>query len=396
MTRSRYFTALLISLVLVAASALAAPDISTDESSSDEQRARTYTPFLDGKLSLTGYGDIHYNNIDNTDDVLEIHRFVFGLGYDFSDRVRFRSEVELEHGFTEMYIEYAYVDVDLADWMTLRAGALTLPIGFLNQNHEPTFFYSVERPELYTRIIPTTWMETGFGFHGRIIDGLDYQIYAHSSLNYNDGFMGDTGFSGSSGIRGGRGKLANTEANDFAGSARLQYTGVTGLRVGASGFVGQTAQNDARVGGGLVSLIEADTKYEFEGIEIEGLVAVIFNPDAGAMTTAQRADGNIGATDVIGERMFGYMLEGAYHLFHHVWAEAPVDLVAFARWEDYDTHHAVPSGFAKNAAFDRQTATFGLSFFPVEQVVFKADYSWRDNGAGTASNQFNLGIGYYF
>jgi hypothetical protein len=94
--------------------------------------------------------------------------------------------------------------------------------------------------------------------------------------------------------------------------------------------------------------------------------------------------------------MFGYMVEGAYHIFHHAWPEDPVDLVAFARWEDYDTHHAVPSGFAKNPAFDRQTATFGLSFFPVEQVVFKADYSWRDNGADTANNQFNLGMGYYF
>lgn len=391
--RSRFVPVFAAALTLAFMSpspeAAAKPNVTVSEDAERE-------PANDRKFFATGYGEVHYNNVDNADDTLELHRFVIGFGYDFTDRIRFRSEVELEHGFTEQYVEFAYLDFDLTDWATLRAGAFILPIGTINQYHEPTAFNGVERPEIYNFIIPTTWMEAGFGFHGGIVDGLDYQIYAHSSLNYNDGFMGDSGFDGRRGVREGRTKLSNVEANDFAGSARLQYTGVRGLRVGASGFVGNTAQGDARVDGGLVSLIEADAKYSFEGIDVEGLVAVIFNPEAGAMTTAQRADGNIGATDTIGSRMFGFMFEGAYHLFHHAWPDAPVDLVAFARWESYDTQSAVPSGFAGDPANDRNTYTFGLTFLPVDQVAFKVDYSVRDNGSNTGNNQFNAGVGYYF
>lgn len=396
--KSFFFLIGLLTFSLYLRDVFAQPQINIDENDPYQARQNLKSaPISESQnVFIMGYGDIHYNNVDNANDTLELHRFVFGLGYDFNDRIRFRSEVEFEHGFTEMYIEYAYVDFDLTDWATLRVGALLLPIGTLNQLHEPPFYYSVERPEIYSRIIPTTWMETGFGFHGQIAEGLTYQIYGHSSLNFNDGFQTSSGFSGSSGLRGGRAKLANTEMNNFAGSARLQYTGVKGLRLGTSGFFGFTSQGDARVNRGEVALLEADAKYTFEGIEIEGLVAVVFNPDAGSMTTAQRADGNIGATDVIGKRMFGYMIEGAYHVFHHVWPEAPVDLVAFARWEAFDTHHAVPGGFAKNPAFDRQTATFGVSFMPIPQVALKADYQWKDNGANTANNQFNLGLGYYF
>lgn len=348
------------------------------------------------KLFFTSYGEIHYNNVDNTNDTLEIHRFTLGVGYDFSDKIRLRSEFEFEHGFTEPYMEFAYIDFEISRKATLRIGSLLLPIGTLNQFHEPVFFYSVERPEIYARIIPTSWAEVGLGFHGEILDGLTYQIYGHSSLNYNDGFTTASGFSGSNGLRGGRSKGSEMEANNFAGSARLQYTGVSGLRLGTSGFFGFTSQGDARVNRGMVSLIETDAKYEFEGIELEGLIAVVFNPEAGAMTTAQRTDGKIGATDVIGKRMLGYMFEAAYHVFHHAWQDAPVDLVAFARYEDYDTQDAVPGGFVKNAANHRQVVTGGLSFSPVNGVVIKGDFSWRDNDAGTAVNQFNLGLGYSF
>lgn len=378
----------LLSLCLpLIASAAPRVTVAEDAAPAEEQRR---------KLSVFGYGEFHYNNIDNANDALELHRFVLGFGYDFTDRIRFRSEVEMEHGFTEQYIEYAYVDWDLTDWATLRVGGVLLPIGTLNQEHEPPLFNGVERPEIYNAIIPTTWMEAGLGFHGRITDGLNYQIYGHTSPNFNDGFMGDSGFNGRSGIRPGRAKLSNVAANDFGGSARMQYTGVEGLRVGTSAFLGNTAQGDARVDGGLVTLLEADAGYSFQGVDLEGLVAVIFNPEAGAMTTAQRADGNIGATDTIGSRMFGFMLEGAYHVFHHAWRDAPVDLIAFARWESYDTQHAVPSGFAATATNDRDTYTFGLTFLPIDQVAFKVDYSVRDNGANTGNNQFNAGMGYYF
>ena len=348
------------------------------------------------KFFITGYGELHYNNIQDSNDKLELHRFVVGFNYDFTDRIRLRSEVEFEHGFSEQYIEFAYLDFDIVRWANLRVGSILMPIGYLNQNHEPTAYYSVERPDVYVRIIPTTWMEGGGGFWGEIVDGLNYQIYVHSSLNFKDGFKDDEGFSGKSGIRGGRGKVSDLTMNDIAGSARLQYTGLKAARFGFSAWMGNTAQGDARVQGGLVTLLEADAKFFFQGLELEGLVAVIFNPEAGDMTNALRADGNISATDVIGKRMFGFMIEGAYHVFHHAWKDAPVDLVVFVRYEKFDTQNQVPSGFAKNPAYDRQNVTFGLAFYPIDNIVFKADYAVKSNDAGTGNNQFNLGVGYYF
>ena len=357
----------------------------------------TETDAKEHKVSFFGYGEIHYNNNEGGDDEVDFHRFVIGLGYDFSDRIRLRSEFELEHAGAEVELEYAYIDFDITQRFGLRAGSILLPVGPLNQNHEPTTFYSVERAEIYKFIIPTSWMEGGFGFYSEPIDGLSVQAYATTSLNYKEGAASDElGFSGEEGIRGGRQKVVEAQANDFAGSARVQYTGIKGLRLGTSAFIGQTSQDDPRVDKGLVTLVEADSKYSFEGIELEGVAAVIFNPEAAAMTNAQRADGNIDVTDVIGKRMYGFMLEGAYHVFHHIWKDAPVDLVAFTRFEKYDTNNQVGAGFVADPSRDRQTITFGASFMPVETVAIKADYSIRDNGTNTANNQWNLGVAYNF
>lgn len=393
------FIAIFINLLMFSSMANAQPKLNIDTDQNDpnlQMFGPRYNQPSEQKFFVMGYGDIHYNNISNSNDTLEVHRFVLGIGYDFTDKIRMRGEIEFEHGFTEQYIEYVYLDFDIIPQINFRIGSLLMPIGTLNQVHEPTFFYSVERPDIYSRIIPTTWMEGGLGFYGEIFEGLTYQLYAHTSLDYNQGFSGDTGFSGSSGIRGGRGKVSNVTANDFAGSARVQYTGIEGLRVGISGFMGNTGQGDTRISGGLITLLEADARLEIQGFEFSGLVATIFNPDAGEMTVAQRNDGNIAATDVIGERMFGWMFEGAYHMFHHSWEDAPVDWVVFARYEAFDTHHAVPTGYTKNQAYDRNNWTFGTAFYPHNQIVFKFDYTIKDNGANTGNNQWNLGVGYYF
>lgn len=390
---------ILLGLPVVAglpALAVAQPKIEVEEGSALEHAGFSRRLPAEQHFFLFGYGEFHYNNNDNANDTIDLHRFVLGTGYDFSDRIRLRSEVEFEHGFNEPYIEYAYVDFDIASFVNLRVGSILLPIGYLNQNHEPASFYSVERPELYVRIMPTSWMEGGLGFFGEILDGLTYQIYGHSSLDFNDGFGGDTGFSEGNGLRGGRGKVAEVNGNDLAGSARLQYTGVKGLRLGTSAFIGKTAQGDPRVSGGLVTLLEGDAKYAGFGFELEGVVAVVFNPDAGEMTTAQRTDGNIGAADVIGSRMFGYSFEGAYHLFHHLWKDAPADLIAFVRWEDFDTHNAVPGGFTRDPAQHRQNIVTGLAFKPLDNVALKLDYVLRDNDLGTANNSFNAALAYQF
>ena len=139
-------------------------------------------------------------------------------------------------------------------------------MGVINQHHEPPLFYSVERPELYRVIIPTSWQEGGAGFYGKLPAGFDYELYALSSLNA-------AGFRGSSGVRRGRGHVGESPAQDFAGSARVQYKGVPGLRIGSSAFLGRTGQGTAGIGDALLTMIEGDAKYSLEGIDLEGTLA---------------------------------------------------------------------------------------------------------------------------
>ena len=119
------------------------------------------------ETSLGGYGELHYNQVDNGDNQLDFHRFVLYVGHEFNQRVRFHSELELEHAFSatgkpgEVELEQAYIEYDLNDRTVVRGGAMPVPVGILNETHEPATFYGVERNPVEKHIIPATWWEGG-------------------------------------------------------------------------------------------------------------------------------------------------------------------------------------------------------------------------------------------
>jgi hypothetical protein len=342
-----------------------------------------------GKLHFFGYGELHYNGrIGPADNEIDFHRLVLGVGYDFTDWLKFRSEVDFEHGFKEPELEFAYLDFLIREWFNVRIGSLLVPAGVINQHHEPPLFYSVERPEFYRVIIPTTWQEGGILFHGKLPAGFEYEVGALSMLDAS-------GFTGSNGFRGGRGRVGEQIARDFGGAGRLQYKGVPGLRIGTSFLLGNTGQGDAGIGGGFLTLIEADAKYSFQGIDLDGAFAWTRLSDAGNINTVLvAADPTF--TNFVGSQMLGWYLEGAYHLFHHLWPETKHDLVVFGRYEDFNTQHRMPAGFAANPANDRNTVTAGISYLPIPQVAIKADYMFNWNQANAGVDQFNLGVGFYY
>ena len=347
-----------------------------------------------GRFHLFGYGELHYNNeIGSAKDLIDFHRMVLGVGYDFTDRIKFRSELDFEHAFKDPELEFAYLDFLYRPWLNARVGSILTPMGVINQHHEPPLFYSVERPEVYRVIIPTTWQEGGAGIHGKFDSGLDYELYGLSSLNA-------TGFSGNNGFRGGRGRVGSEPARDFAGALRIQYKGFPGLRVGSSAFVGNTGQGNATIGGSLLTMVEGDAKYSLEGIDIEGIVAFTNLSNAGSVNAGINdtlaAGSKLTASKFVAKQMFGWYLEGAYHLFHHLMPQTKHDLVVFARYEDFNTQRKMPSGFAGDPANDRRTITTGISYLPIPQVALKADYMINRNGAGSAKDQFNLGVGFYY
>jgi len=206
-------------------------------------------------LSIGGYGEANYSHkVSDTDaesDRADFLRFVLYTGYKFSDRWILNAEIEFEHATTEstvtgsegsVSVEQAYLDYLHAPSINARAGLVLLPLGFLNEIHEPVFFHGNNRPEVERLIIPSTWRELGIGVFGSIADDLAYRAYLTTSLNAK-GFDED-------GIRDGRQAGSEALAEDGAGSASLDYTPhqVPGLLVGASAFVGNTGQDQSFAG----------------------------------------------------------------------------------------------------------------------------------------------------
>ena len=132
------------------------------------------------RTNLSGYMDFHFNKPEFEDGRLDFHRFVLLVTHSFSPRIRFVGELELEHAFVEgleeageLELEQAYVDFLLvAIASTCAPGMMLMPIGIINERHEPPIYYGVERPFVDTVIVPTTWFETGAGVHGEIGRGL--------------------------------------------------------------------------------------------------------------------------------------------------------------------------------------------------------------------------------
>ena len=156
---------------------------------------------------ISGYMDFHFNKGEAEDGVLDFHRFVLIVNHSFSPRIRFVAELELEHAFVEgleergeLELEQAYVDFLMARSFNVRAGMLLVPMGIINERHEPPVFQGVERPFVDTVIIPSTWFENGAGVFGEVGRGFRYRAYVMAPLNALE--LADEG------IRNGRTRLA--------------------------------------------------------------------------------------------------------------------------------------------------------------------------------------------
>jgi len=217
------------------------------------------------KFHFGSYGEMHYNNTDDKTQ-LDLHRFVLEFGYDFTDKVRFYSELEIEHAFVEggddapgeVELEQAYIEFDLNDWASARGGLFLLPVGILNQTHEPTTFFGVERNKVETNIIPTTWWEGGAALLGDFGEGYHYEAALTTGL--------DVPSSGSNAFlpRKGRQKGGKAKASDPAVTAQLAWRGYPGLELAGS----LQYQNDVTQGAEGVSAVLAETLDEFGGFSL--------------------------------------------------------------------------------------------------------------------------------
>ena len=346
------------------------------------------------RIHFHGYGELHFNIPEGSGmpdpsnpAQADLHRMVWGMSVQLTDRISIHTEVDFEHAATEIELEYAYVDFMVNPWATIRGGSVLMPIGNLNEYHEPPNFYSVERPYLQRNLIPTTWQEAGAGVVGEWA-GVRYRMYVTSGLDAS-------GFTASSGIRDGRGHVAEQPSSGLAYAGRVEYVGIAGITAGASAFLQpQANQHD----GGTpdvdtgVQLVEGDLRIRKGGFDLQGTVVQTRIKNAGDLSAA------IG--QAIGKIQFGWNAEVAFHLLNAISPDSEQDLVPFVRYERFDTQAQMPSGFAANPANNRKVLTFGLSYLPIPQVAIKVDHeSWTAGtlaGGDDHGHRTNVGLAWMF
>jgi hypothetical protein len=348
-------------------------------------------------LSIGGYGEASYqanvgdkkDNVDNAD----LERIVLYTGYKFTDNILFNSEIEFEHATTgegseekgEVSVEFAALDFFIDPIANIRAGLVLVPMGFINQIHEPPFFYGNNRPEVERQIIPSTWSEVGVGLFGQITPELTYTTYVVNGLNAAE-------FS-SNGIREGRGGGSQAKAENFAYVGRMDYTpeAVPGLLVGGSAYVGNAGQNQRFAGENpdvFVQLYEAHAQWKYRGLEWRALGSWGHINNADLLSTEKG--------ETVGSSNYGWYTEVGYDIMPHLIQDTAQYLAPFFRYEQYDTIAETPTGFLDDENKDRRIYQFGLQYKPIPNVVIKADYRNFSAKKGSVPDDFNLGLGFIF
>lgn len=323
--------------------------------------------------TVGGYGELHYNNLSNGqgDEIkmLDFHRFVLFVNHEFNDHIRLFTELEIEHAFVEdtadgsnggaVELEQAYVQFDLGEYTKANAGLFLIPVGILNETHEPPTFYGVERNPVEKNIIPTTWWEGGAMLSGNNASGFSYDIALTSGL------------SGGTDIRGGRQKVSKAKANNLAATGRIKYTGISGLTLSLTGQYQDDMTQDSSDDIGSATMVETHARWNIANLTFTALYA---NWDIDVKDTAAQEDKDKDTQN-------GGYLEASYK-FTPAWG-------VFVRQNQWDNGG---EGDTKETQTD-----VGVNYWPHENVVIKADYqAQNDNDNGYGYDGFNLGIGYQF
>ncbi len=317
--------------------------------------------------SIGGYGELHYNNLSNglgTDiKELDLHRFVVFINHEFNDRIRLFTEFEIEHAIAgegqvgEIEVEQAYIQFDITDNTNVNAGVFLMPVGIINESHEPPTFYGVERNPVEKDIIPATWWEGGAMLSGHYDSGLSYDLALTSGLNVDPTAVK---------IRDGRQKTGKADASNLAVTARIKYTGVSGLELAGTVQRQDDITQDSSDNVEGATLLETHARWNIADFTLTGLYA------------RWDIDG-IGASSTEKDIQDGGYVEASY--------KVNPKFGIFVRQNEWD------NGGAGDTA--KSQTDVGFNYWPHEDVVLKADYQAQNDIAGNFDG-FNLGIGYQF
>jgi len=350
------------------------------------------------RLSFHGYGELHFHTPKGTTypdpeapAEADVHRMIWGISYDINDWITLHTEIDFEQEVKKLELQFMYLDFFINPAINVRIGSLLMPVGPLNEFHEPPLFYSVSRPYVQRHIIPTTWQEGGIGIFGAPVAGFNYRAYIVSSLDARK-------FDSTSGIREGRGGVSEAESDDLAIILRGEYTPASGIDIGLSFYDGG-ADASKKVGGDArVQILEWDVRVRMEGFDLQWVSVLIDIDDAAIINAAHvNEEGDaapLTGSNSVGSQLTGVTLEVAYHLAFMTRTEW--DLVPFIRFEAFNTQDEVPSGFSASLANDLEVLTVGAAYYPHPQVVLKIDRETWEDGIGKKELRYNLGAAYMF
>ncbi len=341
-------------------------------------------------VSIAGYGEMLFQRLADTNQAgarlgsessIDLLRAVLYTGYRFNDRFIFNSELEFEHGGEEVGVEFAYLDYRLNDHVSARGGMLLLPLGLVNEFHEPNVFIGTRRPETERRIIPSTWHENGAGIVGSA-GRVSFRAYLVNGMNA-------AGFT-SNGVRDGRQGGIEAKAEDWAFAGRADVSPMAGVFAGIGVYQGNSGQDQFGSATAGTSIVEVHGQAQVRGFDVRGLFARASIDDAGMLNEALGFSGNSSIASVL----HGGYAQVAYNVLSQ--RATTVSLAPFYRLEQVNTQAEVPAGFTANPSRNARWHTIGVELKPIGNIALKADYQRNTNKAETGRNQFNVSLGYAF
>ena len=349
-----------------------------------------------GATNVIGYGEAAYSKFrESGDATADQARFVFGFNHRFDERLTLHSEIEIEHAVVssedagEAEVEQAWINYKQSDSVNFKGGLFLIPLGILNETHEPPTYFGVMRNQVETRVIPTTWRELGVGVHGVFAEGFRYDVGV--TTNFDTGKLDDP----LTGIRSAHqeGQLAN--AHDLAVYGALNYR-LPGLLVGGGIFSGNTGQNGmsnpALQGvAARFTIWDVHAQYRVAGLDLQGLYASGTLGDADKVTAALFAADPTTAF-AAPKSMKGWYAQAAYH----VYKRGNYDVAPFIRYERIDIRQAEDpaNGLLQDPRNDEKIKTIGVNFWVHPQVVLKADI--QRYATDKTQDAYRLGLGFMF
>lgn len=344
---------------------------------------------------LSSYGELTYTRPTSASEntQADLARFVLGFQHRFDDKNKVVAELEVEHAVSsssdpgEVALEQAFVEHQLNPQVALRGGLFLIPAGLLNENHEPTVFYGVQRNFVETAIIPTTWREGGLQVVGNLDDG--WTLQGGVSTGFDITKWDATSTEGAESPLGSiHQELALAKARDLSVFGAVNWRGIPGLQLGGSVFSGGASHGQPNTPSSRITLWDVHARWTPDRWDLSALYA-----RGSISNTAALNQPLVGGLTLIPSRFDGWYTQAAYRL----WSNNDYSLSPFVRYEQVNTARAydeIGAGLTPAARPTEKIWSLGANFNIGSGIVLKADYQRFD--VADDANRINLGLGWSF